>query len=44
MFRTAFALCLLASPALADEFVQFHSPSGNIHCAISTGEWKQRAL
>lgn len=39
MFRTAFALCLLASPALADEFVQFHSPSGNIHCAISTGEW-----
>ena len=38
MFRPL-ALLMLASPAFADEFVQFHTPSANIHCAISTGEW-----
>lgn len=32
--RFAIALCLFASPALADEYIAFHSPSGNIHCSL----------
>jgi hypothetical protein len=35
--RLALALLLTASPALADDFLAFHSPSGNIHCIIATG-------
>ncbi len=37
--RLALALCLLASPALADDYIAFHSPSGNIQCAIATGDY-----
>ena len=29
---------LLATPALADEFIYFHSPSGNIHCMLMSGD------
>lgn len=32
-------LVLAASPAVADEFLQFQSPTGNIHCLIATGEY-----
>lgn len=32
--RAAFAICLLATPALADEYIAFHSPSGNIQCGL----------
>jgi hypothetical protein len=32
--RLTLALCLLASPALADDYIAFHSPSGNIHCGL----------
>lgn len=39
MFLRPLVLCAFASPAFADDFVQFHTPSGNIHCAISTGQW-----
>ncbi|MDB5661363.1 MAG: hypothetical protein JWS10_3978 [Cypionkella sp.] len=35
------ALILLASPAMADDYLAFHSPSGNIQCAISTGDYAQ---
>jgi hypothetical protein len=36
----AFAMLLLtASPAIADEIYMFQSPSGNVHCAIMTGEY-----
>lgn len=35
------ALGLLASPALADELLFFHSPSGNIACMIATGAWAE---
>ena len=31
---TALALTTLASPALADDYIAFHSPSGNIHCGL----------
>lgn len=26
---------------MADDYITFHSPSGNIHCAIMTGEWSE---
>ncbi len=29
-------LCLAAFPALADDYVAFRSPTGNIHCAMYT--------
>ena len=32
-------LTLLATPALADDFIYFHSPSGNINCALMTGDF-----
>lgn len=38
MLRLALALGLLASPALAGDYIAFHSPSGNIQCAIFTGD------
>ena len=34
-------LFLTASPALADAYLVFHSPSGNIHCAIATGDYAE---
>jgi hypothetical protein len=33
----ASSLCI-ASPALADEYLNFQSPTGNIHCTIETFE------
>ena len=39
MFRSIFALALLSSPAMADDLLFFHSPSGNIQCMIATGDW-----
>ena len=33
------ALTLLATPAVADDFVYFHSPTGNIACALMSGEF-----
>ncbi|EEW26440.1 DUF6636 domain-containing protein [Rhodobacter ferrooxidans] len=36
--RLAVVLLLTASPALADEFLAFRAPSGNIHCMIATGD------
>ncbi|WP_225029497.1 DUF6636 domain-containing protein [Xinfangfangia pollutisoli] len=35
------ALVLSSAPALADDYVAFHSPSGNIHCAIMTGSYSE---
>ena len=29
----------LVTPALADDYIGFRSPTGNIACAIFTGEW-----
>ncbi|MGA0539005.1 DUF6636 domain-containing protein [Neotabrizicola sp. VNH66] len=29
----------LAGPAAAQDYLVFRSPTGNIHCAIWTGEW-----
>ena len=38
MFKTAIVLlAVLASPALADDYLVFRSPSGNIDCAIFIG-------
>jgi len=34
-------LVLLASPAAAQEFLQFQSPTGNIHCYIATGDYAE---
>jgi hypothetical protein len=36
--RLALALLLLPAPALADDLLFFHAPSGNIHCLIATGD------
>ena len=41
MIRLTLGLCLLAGPALADDYLAFHSPSGNIQCGMSTGEYAQ---
>jgi hypothetical protein len=32
-------LILLASPALADDFIFFHSPTGNINCMLASGDY-----
>jgi hypothetical protein len=34
--KAIFSLFLLVSPAAADDYVSFQSPTGNIHCAIYT--------
>lgn len=34
--KALLALALMTSPALADDYVGFQSPTGNIHCAIYT--------
>lgn len=38
---SALGLLALSAPARADDYISFHSPSGNIHCAIITGEWSE---
>ena len=35
--RLLLALCLLATPALADEYIVFQSPTGNIQCGLYVG-------
>lgn len=37
MLKPALLLTLLATPAMADEYISFHSPSGNIQCGIYIG-------
>ena len=32
--RFALALWLISTPVLADDYIGFHSPSGNIHCGL----------
>ena len=39
MLKYVVALTLLAAPALADEFIYFHTPSDNIHCMLMTGDY-----
>ncbi|MEO8242831.1 MAG: DUF6636 domain-containing protein [bacterium] len=39
MWKLAVAATLLASPALADDFIYFHTPSDNIHCMMVTGDY-----
>jgi hypothetical protein len=39
MLKLAALLAFAASPALADDFIFFHSPSGNIHCMLMTGDF-----
>ena len=39
--KLALALTLLAAPAVAQDLLFFHAPSGNIHCMIATGDWSQ---
>ena len=39
MVKFAPLLILLATPALADDFIYFHTPSDNIHCMLMTGEF-----
>lgn len=34
-------LCLSGLPAMAQDHLAFQSPSGNIHCAIFTGEFAE---
>ena len=34
-------LLLLATPALADDYLAFHAPSGNIQCMIATGDYAE---
>ena len=46
MTRPTLVFVLLAAPILpnaahADDYLAFHSPSGNIQCAISTGDYAQ---
>ena len=41
MIPRIFALCLATTPALADDLLFFHSPSGNIACMIATGAWAE---
>jgi hypothetical protein len=39
--KSAALLLLLATPAAADDLLFFHSPSRNIHCLISTGDYAE---
>jgi hypothetical protein len=41
MMKLIFGFVLLATPAVADDFVYFQSPSGNIFCALMTGEYNE---
>ncbi len=37
--RLSLALALLASPAMADDYLAIRSPSGNIFCGLSSGDY-----
>ncbi len=37
--KLVLTLILLATPALADDFVYFQSPSGNINCVLMKGDY-----
>lgn len=39
--KTCALLLLMTTPALADDFVYFQSPSGNIFCALMTGDYNE---
>ncbi len=39
MLKFAALFALLATPALADVTLYFHSPSGNIHCLLTSGDY-----
>lgn len=39
MFRLTLLLAVIATPALADDFIYFHTPSGNIHCMLMSGDY-----
>ena len=38
--RFAAMLVLLATPAIADDFIYFHTPSDNIHCVLMSGDFE----
>lgn len=35
--RLLFALCFFAAPAMADDYIVFQSPTGNIQCGLYVG-------
>ena len=37
--KLALLLTVLSTPALADDFIFFHSPSGNINCMLMSGDY-----
>ncbi len=39
MLKLAAAFALFALPALADDFIYFHTPSDNIHCVLMSGNF-----
>lgn len=39
MRHLTLAIALCATPACAQDYINFHSPSGNIHCAIFNGDY-----
>jgi hypothetical protein len=39
MIRPLIALLMLTTPAAAQDYTAFRSPTGNIHCAIFLGDW-----
>ena len=40
MFKLTLRLLLFcATPTFADDFINFHSPSGNINCALMSGDY-----
>jgi len=41
MHRLALILAVIATPAVADDLIQFQSPTGNIHCLIATGDYAE---
>jgi len=41
MKSLAVFVALAASPAFADDLIQFQSPTGNIHCMIVTGDYAE---
>lgn len=38
--KLGLALILLATPAFADDFIYFHTPSDNIHCMLMSGDFE----
>lgn len=40
MLRFAAVFTLLGTPVMADDLVYFHTPSGNIHCVLMSGEFE----